>query len=112
MIKNDFIINRIFNFLGKYDLMGYVPAKVSQITYNKYLNQWKKITENTNLPYDMHNIEIRKYKPKTIKTTMRRNNKNYRSEIKKLYKIDINNYKPKQKIEKQKSKKQYQKRGD
>ena len=58
----------------------------------------------------MHNIEIRKYKPKSIKTTVRRNNKNYRSEIKKLYKIDINNYKPKQKIEKQKSKKQYQKR--
>ena len=53
----------------------------------------------------MDNIEIRKYKPKTIKAVVRRNNKNYNNEIKKLYKIDINNSKPKQKIKKQKSKK-------
>ena len=102
MIKNNFIINRIFNYFGRNDLMVYAPAKLSKITYEKYLNQWKELTNNTDLPYDMHNIEIRKYKPKSIKTTVRRNNKNYRSEIKKLYKIDINNYKPKQKIEKQK----------
>ena len=104
MIKNNFIINRIFNYFGRNDLMEYVPAKLSKITFNKYLIQWKELTNNTDLPYDMHDIEIRKYKPKSIKTTGRRNNKNYRSEIKKLYKIDINNYKPKQKIEKEKLK--------
>ena len=58
----------------------------------------------------MDNIEIRKYKPKTIKKVARRNNKNYNNELKQLYKIDINSYKPKQKIEKQKPKKQYQKK--
>ena len=103
MIKNDFIINRIFKFFGKNELMEYVSAKLSQVTFNKYLKQWKNITENTNLPFDMDNIEIRKYKPKIIKTVVRRNNKNDNNEIKKLYKIDINNYKPKQRIEKQKS---------
>ena len=40
MIKNDFIINKIFKFLGKNDLMQYVPAKLSQTTFNKYLKQW------------------------------------------------------------------------
>ena len=90
--------------------MEYVPAKFPQVTFNKYLKQWENITENTNLPFYMDNIEIRKYKPKTIKKFVRRNNKNYNNELKQLYKIDINNYKPKQKIEKQKSKKQYHKR--
>ena len=47
--------------------MQYVPATLSKVTFNKYLKQWKNITENTNLPFDMDNIEIRKYKPKTIK---------------------------------------------
>ena len=67
MIKNDFIINRIFNYFGRKDLMEYVPAKLSKITFNKYLLQWKELTNNTDLPFNMHNIEIRKYKPKTIK---------------------------------------------
>ena len=90
--------------------MEYVPAKLSQVTFNKYLKQWENITEKTNLPFDMNDIEIRKYKPKTIKKVTRRNNKNYNNELKQLYKIYINNYKPKPKIEKQKPKKQYQKR--
>ena len=64
----------------------------------------------------MHNIEIRKYKPKT--------NKNYNSEVKRLSKINPNNFESKlikkmekllekrriEKIEQKEAKKQYQKR--
>ena len=72
MIKNYFIINRIFKFLGKNELMQYVPAKLSQTIYNKYLKQWENITENTNLPFDMDDIEVRKYKPRTIKKSCKK----------------------------------------
>ena len=53
------------------------------------------MTENTNLPFDMSNIEIKKYKPKTIKKVNKRNNENYKTEIKRMGKINPNGFESK-----------------
>ena len=108
-MKFDFILNRILNFLGLYNLLNYFPVVLSSITYKKYETQWDSITDIINIPFDMNGIEIKKHTSKTSKRISKKNTKNHNKELKQLYQIDINNYQLKTRKQ-QKPKKHYQRR--
>ena len=60
--KMVFLFSRLLTIIGRSDLKKYINFTLSKSTYDKYMIQWKKITEINNFDFEnMEDIQINKY---------------------------------------------------